>query len=209
MKSFLIGGLFFWAFIPLIAQNNPRFFAELSQDSVLMGHTFELKYTLENAPSVQFQPPTIQGFDLVSGPMTSSVMNMINGQTTQRVTYTYVLLPRGEGEYFLPSASAQVDGETLRTEQLPIVVLSNPEGIPQSKPTPMDMNGMGMDFFRDFLQPDLEGFSFPGFPPGDSLRSFPDMEQFFEQFRDMELPGFKMPPPDSIPGSKKRRIYRI
>lgn len=173
-----------------------------------MGHTFELKYTLENAPSVQFQLPVIQGFDLLSGPMTSSVMNMINGKTTQRVTYTYVLLPRGEGEYFLPAALAEVDGETLRTEELPIVVLSNPEGIPQRKPSLMDMNGMDMDFFRDFLPPGMEGFSLPGFP-SDSLRSFPDMEQLFEQFLDMEMPGLKIPMPDSIPSSKKRRIYRI
>jgi len=190
------------------AQQGIHFYAELSQDSVLMGHTFELKYTLENAPQVQFQPPAIQGFDLISGPMTSSVMNMINGQTTQRVTYTYVLRPRGEGEYFLPSAAAEVEGQTLRTKELQIVVLSNPEGIPQRSPSPMDMNGMSMDFFRDFLQPDRQGFSFPGFP-SDSLRSFPDLEQLLEQFQDMEMPGFKMPLPDSIPSSEKRRIYRI
>ncbi len=193
--------------IPVTGQNEAKIQVEVSSDSVYMGHYFELKYTLENVQDISFDPPAIQGFDLISGPNTSSVMSMANGVMSQRISYGYVLRPRGEGDYIIPAVEIEVEGAVLQTEELRIVVLPNVEGIPQEQPQNELWNNQGLDLFQGFSMPDMNNFFFRAMP--DSLNGFPDMEEFFKQMPGMEFPGFQFPPRDSMPTKKKRKTFKI
>jgi len=139
----------------LMAQEEPRFTIELSTDSILMGNYFQVTFTLENAKGDDFAPPTFDGFNIVSGPNTSSSMSIVNGQVSQKVSYTYYLEPRDIGNYFIEPASISTDDSILETQPLEVLVVPNPDGIRQSPQR--ERRSFGFDFFDTFprMQPEL------------------------------------------------------
>jgi hypothetical protein len=108
------------------------FKAEVSTDSILMGNYFEVRFTIENAAG-DFQAPEFEGFEIMSGPNTSSSFSMINGQVTQKASYTYMIRPVREGTLYVDPA-AFTSGETImETEPILIQVYPNPGGVIEHK----------------------------------------------------------------------------
>ena len=75
--------------VGLLAQQQ-SIVVEVSPDNVLMQNEFEISFTIENAEIRSFEAPAFKEFDLLAGPMTSSMMQIINGQTSSKQTYTYI-----------------------------------------------------------------------------------------------------------------------
>lgn len=133
------------------AQSEPKFSVEISNDSILLGNYFIVKFSIENTNSENFAAPDFTDFRVVSGPNFSSNMTIINGQMSQKVFYTYYLEPKDIGNYFVPPASIETDSGVLETEPLEILVVPNPEQIIQ-KPSlleeRMDFDMQMDDFFN-------------------------------------------------------------
>lgn len=129
------------------AQSEPRFSVEISNDSILLGNYFIVKFTLENASSSNFQAPDFSDFHVVSGPNFSSSMTVINGNMSQKASYTFYLEPKDIGNYFIQPASIETEAGTLETVPLEILVVPNPEGITQ-KPE-MEEETMRFDMRMD------------------------------------------------------------
>lgn len=93
---------------------------------VATGEQFRLSYTV-NKEGKNLQVPALEGFDLLMGPSLSqsSSFSMINGKTTQSVsfTYTYVLEGTKEGTYQIPAAEITVDGKAYHSNPLRIEVV--------------------------------------------------------------------------------------
>jgi len=100
-----------------------------SKQVVAVGETFTLIYTL-NAQGNGFRGPNIQGFDMLSGPntSTSSSIRSVNGNTTMSITYTftYLLQATREGTFDIPAASVSVNGKQITSNTLSIKVVKNP-----------------------------------------------------------------------------------
>lgn len=147
-----------------------KFTVQVSTDSILMGNTFQVKFSLENAQGTNFQAPDLAlYFDVVSGPNMSSSMQMMNGQMSQSVSYTYYLRPRETGVFYIEAASIETPDNYLETTPIEILVVPNPDGIqqpiqPQQQP------------FGSF------GFGMPGPNGFDQMPSMEDMMQQMEQF---------------------------
>ncbi|MFK8005294.1 MAG: BatD family protein [Saprospiraceae bacterium] len=161
-------------------ETEPQFSIEVSNTEVLLGNYIEVKFTLKNAKGQKFEAPNFKNFDIIGGPNQSSSFSMMNGETTQSISYTYYLQPKTIGNFYLEPAFIEADGMTLETQPIEILVLENPDGIiekPQQKSSPqMDM------------------FNFPS----DDFFNFP-MDDFF-QLR--EMPRLEMPKQD---GEKKEK----
>jgi len=106
---------------------------EVSTDSILLGNYLEVKFTIENAGG-DFDAPEFEGFVILSGPNTSSSFNMINGNVTQKASYSYIVKPVREGTLYIDPASFKTGGKVLETEPILIQVYPNPEGIEDNKP---------------------------------------------------------------------------
>ncbi len=95
---------------------------------VAVGETFTLVYTL-NAQGSGFRGPNIKGFEMLSGPntSTSSSIRMVNGTTTMSITYTftYLLQATREGTFDMPSASVTVNGKQITSNTLSVKVVKN------------------------------------------------------------------------------------
>ena len=78
-----------------------------------------------------FRGPEITDFEVLAGPSPSTISHteIINGRRTdsKSTNYTYILLPKGEGKFTIPAASAEVGGKTYS---------SNPVGVEVVKAAP-------------------------------------------------------------------------
>lgn len=100
-------------------------FSGSSKPVVAVGETFALTYTL-NAQGANFRGPSISGFDVISGPNTSTTSSIraINGRTSMSITYTYAyyLLASREGTFEIPAATVTVDNKMYRSNVVTIKV---------------------------------------------------------------------------------------
>lgn len=138
----------------VLAQEEARFTIELSSDSILLGNYFEVKFTLENAKGSEFAPPTFSEFFLKGGPNTSTSMRIVNGEVTQKVTYSYYLEPKDIGNFWVEPASIVVGDKVMETQPLEVVVFPNPDGIKQPIPQKQPFNFQMDDF--SFPMPKIE-----------------------------------------------------
>ncbi|PIX35919.1 MAG: hypothetical protein COZ59_03855 [Bacteroidetes bacterium CG_4_8_14_3_um_filter_31_14] len=100
-------------------------FTASSKNIVSVGEQFRLVFSLNNKPS-SFKAPSLNGFDILMGPSTSSSssIQIINGQVTQNVSYsyTYILYASKEGKFNIKPAEATVNGKTYKSNSLSIEV---------------------------------------------------------------------------------------
>ena len=139
MSSFVFTMLSFLALYGLMAQE-VSLKVEVSTDSILYGNYFEVRFTIENAGG-DFQAPDFDGFEVLSGPNTSSSFSMINGKVSQEASYSYVLRPMREGTLYIDPAAFKTGDEVLETEPIGVQVYPNPAGIEENKTFDSDRFG--------------------------------------------------------------------
>ncbi|MFC2086870.1 BatD family protein [Bacteroidota bacterium] len=100
---------------------------------VKVGETFQFSYTINERPKGFYAPDfNALQFDVLSGPnsSTSSSFQVINGKMTQsfKITYTYFLRARNEGNFTIPPAKITVGQNEIECNQISIQVVkgSNP-----------------------------------------------------------------------------------
>ena len=97
-----------------------------ARQQVVVGEQFQLTYTI-NARSSNFAGPAIRDFTIITGPnqSTSSSVQIINGNVTQTVNYsfTYILQATKEGSFTIGPARAVVDGKSLQSNSVTVTVV--------------------------------------------------------------------------------------
>ena len=82
-------------------------FTASAKPVVAEGETFTLTYTV-NGQATGFKGPRINGFDVFSGPNSSTMSSIraINGRTSMTITYTYTYLLQAirEGTFEIPAS---------------------------------------------------------------------------------------------------------
>lgn len=110
--------------------DNVKFVME-GPEAVAVGDQFRLSFTL-NESGTDLQLPDLSNFDVLMGPSTSqsSSFQMINGKTSQSVSfsYTFILRAKSEGKFTIRPASIKVQGKTYETNSFDIQVV---KGQPQ------------------------------------------------------------------------------
>ncbi len=96
-------------------------------DVVVNGDQFRLSFTVNTQNVKDFRAPSIDGFDVLMGPSRSqqSSTQIINGKvsSSRSITYTYILMAVKDGNFTIPAASIEVDGEKIFSNTLSIKVL--------------------------------------------------------------------------------------
>ncbi|MBK9109795.1 MAG: BatD family protein [Saprospiraceae bacterium] len=107
-----------------------EFNVTVSSDTLLLGNYLEVKFEINNGKG-QFVPPDFAGWNVVSGPNSSSSFSIINGDVKQSSSYSYYLEAGFEGVYIINPAQLETEDGVLKTPSIQIIVLPNPEGIRQ------------------------------------------------------------------------------
>ncbi|KAF5076101.1 Oxygen tolerance [anaerobic digester metagenome] len=105
-------------------------FTAAAPNVVAKGEQFRLTFSL-NAEPKEFNPPSIQNFDVLAGPSlsTSTSIQVINGSVTRAVnySYTFILEATKEGEFTIGAASATVNKKEYTTSPITIEVVKGDE----------------------------------------------------------------------------------
>ncbi len=106
---------------------------EVSTDSLLMDNELELSYTIENAELRDWEPPDFTDFELIAGPSSSTMMQIINGTISRQTTYTYLLFPKKAGKTTIKGGVATTsDGSRMEASEIKVRVYPNPTGVKQN-----------------------------------------------------------------------------
>ncbi len=114
----LIGGRLF--------SQDSNFEIKVSNDTVLLGNYVIVKFVATDIEG-EFIKPYLDNFEIVSGPNVSTMMSIINGESTGKSTHTYYLKPKETGEIFIDEAMYESEGNTYKTEPYKLIVLPNPD----------------------------------------------------------------------------------
>ena len=109
--------------LPVVSFAQVSFDAYTDAKEVLVNSYFEVTFTIKNANGVDFVPPSFKQFNILSGPNTSTSMQIVNGQVSREMGYSYTLQPKKEGRFVIGSASIKADGKILKTKKLTIQVM--------------------------------------------------------------------------------------
>ena len=100
---------------------------------VASSEQFNVTFVIEGEDSpTDFQWSPGEDFQLVWGPQrgSSRSVTIVNGKrnTTSQTTFTYVLMPRKEGKFTLPGATAKVGGKEISSSGVTVEVVSAQSG---------------------------------------------------------------------------------
>ncbi len=131
--------------LPVTAQSDQEksFEIKISTDTILLGNTFEVRFTASNIKG-NFEAPDFKDFDIQSGPNQASNMSILNGVSSQTISYSYFLRPRKIGSFFIEPAYFINETDSYETPPLEIICMPNPDGINQI--SRIEDNGFGINF---------------------------------------------------------------
>lgn len=102
-------------------------FVASAPKAVAVNQQLRLQYTINTHKAKEPRLPAIEGFSIIAGPFRSqqSSTQIVNGQVSSSNTlvFTYTLIAEKEGEFKIPGAVANINGEDYTSNPLTIKVL--------------------------------------------------------------------------------------
>ena len=128
MKRIILTLLLFISVIGNLFADDITFVASAPK-SVVLGQHFRLTYTVNTTDAKEPQIADMPDFEILSGPNISTQQSYsnINGKTTSSVsvTFTYILLPKNEGDFTIQPAKINAKGEEYTSNSLSIIFISS------------------------------------------------------------------------------------
>jgi len=124
MKNGMIKALMIGLFIAVALPYHTfaqKFYAQVNNKNPQVGQAFELSFVITVQAS-DFVPPNLRDFDVASGPNQSSSIQIVNGQMSQSISLSYILVPRKDGKYTIGAASIMSGGQKLESSPITIEV---------------------------------------------------------------------------------------
>jgi len=103
--------------------------ATVSKNVVGTGEVFEISFSV-NGNIESFNPPALNGFQVVGGPNQSSSYSSINGNTTSSMSVSYDLVAVKEGEFVIGPAIVGVNGKQIKSNAVKVKVVKG-RAVPQ------------------------------------------------------------------------------
>ena len=120
--SLLLVIYFFVSSIPCALAQAPFLSGTASKATVGSNEQFQISYTL-NTSGKNFRAPDFSDFLVLSGPNQSTSMQYVNGSFTQSVTFSFILQPKGEGQFKISPATVEVEGKRIASNVINMTVV--------------------------------------------------------------------------------------
>jgi BatD DUF11 like domain len=104
----------------------PMVKVDVHPDTVAIGGTVEVTYTIENGEG-KFLMPDMRDLPLISGPNSSSSYMYQNGKMSSTQSYSFVLLATEPGKIKIPGTTYQTGKDKLDIKPVEIIVLGEGE----------------------------------------------------------------------------------
>ncbi len=126
MKSNKLKIIFFVLFLTVLDIYAQEFNVSVDKSTVAQNERFQIYFTFQNGDLNKlsnFKPPTFKGLNILSGPNESRSMQIINGQVSGSLTYSFIVLSPEIGKAEVGSASINYSGSTLHSDPITINVV--------------------------------------------------------------------------------------
>lgn len=120
--------LFTLASISLHAQD-AELTSSVSKNKLGQNQRLRIVFAVNKQGADNFVRPDFKNFRVISGPVHSISQSWRNGKASFSQSYTFILEPKKKGEFMIPSASIELNGKTLKSKPVKIIVL-DPVEIP-------------------------------------------------------------------------------
>lgn len=104
------------------AVSQVTFKASVSKEELGLNERLRIEFSIDRQGGDDFTPPEFVNFKVLAGPSQSSSFSSINGKTSYKLTYSYVIQPTSKGTFTIPSASITYDGEVIRSNTVRVTV---------------------------------------------------------------------------------------
>lgn len=99
-----------------------KFETQLSSNQVQVGQRLKVSYVL-NTKGDNFRGPKFFGFQVLSGPNQSTSMQIVNGNMSSSITYSYILQAVKEGTHTIKGARVEAGGKALTSNDVNVRVI--------------------------------------------------------------------------------------
>ncbi len=109
-----------------------KFYAQVNAKQVQVGQMFECAFVFSHsslAAGGEFNAPAFKDFDVASGPNQSRMSQNVNGQTSEQLTLSYLLIPKKEGKLTIGPATMSMGGQKFSSAAIVIEAI---KGTPQA-----------------------------------------------------------------------------
>ncbi|MFN0176661.1 MAG: BatD family protein [Saprospiraceae bacterium] len=133
---FFICSFVLWGTHCMSAQNEPRFYVEISAVEVVVGEPVQVSFILENGKNNgRFNPPDWEtaGFMLL-GSSQSSNISIMNGETNTSASYNFTVTPVAQGKLSIPSVRIKNGDSELYTEPIAVQAFPSADGVSPALP---------------------------------------------------------------------------
>ena len=113
----------------------PELVVSVSKNKLGLNQRLRVQFTVNKQGADNFKIPNLTNFQIVGGPSQSISQSWINGKASFSQKYTYILKPLKKGEFSIPPASIKLNGKTITSKPIKIIVL-DPVEIPKDPNDP-------------------------------------------------------------------------
>ena len=132
-RNYLVISILLFTLQSVIGQ--VTFKTEVSKTELGLNERLRIEFSIDRQGADDFTPPDFQNFKVLAGPSQSSSFSSINGKTSYKLTYTYVIQPLSKGSFRIPSASITYNGESIKSNTIRVTV-SDAIAIPEDPDDP-------------------------------------------------------------------------
>ncbi len=94
----------------------------VSKTELGLNERLRIEFSINKQGADDFTPPNFNNFKVLAGPSQFSSFSAVNGKTSYKLTYTYIIQPTVKGTFTIPSASITYKGETIKSNTIRIKV---------------------------------------------------------------------------------------
>ena len=115
--------LFFTFFSATFFAQEASLTTSVSKNKLGVNQRLRVQFSINKQGADNFTPPNFKDFKIVGGPSQSVNQSWINGKVSFSQSYTYIIEPIRKGEFNIPSASIELNGKTLKSDPVKIIVV--------------------------------------------------------------------------------------
>ena len=94
----------------------------VSKTELGLNERLRIEFSIDRQGGDDFTPPDFKNFKVLAGPSQSSSFSSINGKTSYKLTYTYVIQPISKGTFMIPSATITYEGQEIKSNTVRVMV---------------------------------------------------------------------------------------
>ena len=95
----------------------------VSKTELGLNERLRIEFSIDKQGADDFTPPDFNNFKVLAGPSQATSFSSINGRTSYKLTYTYIIQPTVKGTFTISSASITYDGQIIKSNTVRVSVL--------------------------------------------------------------------------------------